>query len=219
MVAHVYKCAGVRIPSVTTIISRFKDSGGLLYWANTQGLEGKTLDEARKEQATPGSVAHEMVQAHIHGEISDNPREIKRWSQLDPVIYGRAEASFLAYLTWERDSAITIRHTECPLVSTKHHFGGTPDAIGLTRGELVLLDWKCTSATYPDHLYQLAAYKLLWEENYPDHPLAGFHLCRFAKEQGDFSHHFFPSVDEEAQTFLAMRALYDRVKLTEKRVR
>jgi hypothetical protein len=69
-------------------------------------------------------------------------------------------------------------------------------------------------------LYQLAAYKLLWEENYSNHPISGgFHLCRFAKEQGDFSHHYYPSLDQEAETFLAMRALYDRVKQAEKRVR
>jgi hypothetical protein len=44
---------GNRLPSVTTIIGRFKDSGGLLYWANQQGLEGKTLDQARAEVTTP----------------------------------------------------------------------------------------------------------------------------------------------------------------------
>ena len=37
---------GNRLPSVTSIIGRFKESGGLLYWANRQGLEGKTLDQA-----------------------------------------------------------------------------------------------------------------------------------------------------------------------------
>jgi hypothetical protein len=66
----------------------------------------------------------------------------------------------------------------------------------------------------------LAAYGLLWNENYPDHPLVGgFHLCRFAKEQGDFSHHYFPSLDDEAETFLLMRDLFDRVKKAERRLR
>jgi hypothetical protein len=48
---------GNRLPSVTTIIGRFKESGGLLYWANQQGLEGKTLDQARAEVTTPGTLA------------------------------------------------------------------------------------------------------------------------------------------------------------------
>ena len=86
--------------------------------------------------------------------------------------------------------------------------------------ELILLDWKCANAVYADYLYQLAAYGLLWNENYPDHPpVGGFHLCRFAKEQGDFSHHYFPALDDEAETFLLMRDLFDRVKKAERRLR
>ena len=56
---------GNRLPSVTTIIGRFKESGGLLYWANQQGLEGKTLDQARAEVTTPGTLAHKAVEDHI----------------------------------------------------------------------------------------------------------------------------------------------------------
>jgi hypothetical protein len=204
---------GKRIPSVTTILSRFKDSGGILYWANQQGLEGKTLDQARVEVTTPGSIGHLMVEAHICGR-DFSPGEYA------PEFVEKARAAFDAYLTWEKMTAISFRHTEVPLVSDKHRYGGTLDAIGLIGNSLVLCDWKCANAVYADYLYQLAAYKTLWEENYPDHPITGgFHLCRFAKEQGDFSHHFFPSLDDEAETFLAMRALYDRVKRAEKRVR
>jgi hypothetical protein len=58
---------GNRLPSVTTIIGRFKESGGLLYWANQQGLEGKTLDQARAEVTTPGTLAHKAVEDHING--------------------------------------------------------------------------------------------------------------------------------------------------------
>ena len=205
--------SGRRIPSVTTIISRFKDSGGLLYWANQQGLEGKTLDESRSEVTTPGTIGHQMVEAHIHGQ-EYSPE------QYPADLVAKARAAFAAYLTWERMTAIAFRHTEVALTSERHRFGGTFDAIGMIGNELVMCDWKCANAVYADHLYQLAAYKILWEENYPEHPIVGgFHLCRFAKEQGDFSHHFFPSLDEEAETFLVMRSLYDRVKKTEKRVR
>ena len=214
MAVRPYKDAcGRRLPSVTTILGRFKDSGGLLYWANQQGLEGKTLDEARTEVTTPGSLGHLMVEAHIHGrnfQPDGHPREL----------IAKAEAAFGAYLAWEQMTAISFRHTEVALVSAAHRYGGTLDAIGLIGNSLVLLDWKCANAVYADYLYQLAAYKILWEENYPDHPITGgFHLCRFAKEQGDFSHHYFPALDYEAETFLSMRSLYERVKQTEKRVR
>jgi hypothetical protein len=50
---------GQRVPGTTTIIGRFKDSGGLMYWAKDQGQAiekrslwewGKELLERRKKQ-------------------------------------------------------------------------------------------------------------------------------------------------------------------------
>lgn len=214
MAREIYKDkAGRRLPSVTTIISRFKDSGGLLYWANNAGLDGKTLDEARAPAATAGTMAHDLVEAHINGR--DAPDLIG-----DADVIAKARAAFDVYLRWQDMTKLQVRHTEVSLVSEQHRYGGRLDAMGVVGNELVLVDWKSSNSVYADYLYQLAAYGLLWEENYPDHPITGgYHLCRFAKEQGDFAHHYFPSLTEEAETFLAMRALYDRVKQTEKRVK
>lgn len=210
-VRETYKDAkGARVPSVTTILSRFKESGGLLYWANQAGLDGKTLDEARAPAATAGTMAHDLVEAHI------NKRPLPEL-QGDAAVCGRAKAAFDAYLTWAEMYKLSIRHTEVSLVSNLHSFGGRLDAVGMNGEGLVLLDWKTSNAVYADYLLQLAGYKLLWEENYPEHPLTGFHLCRFAKEEGDFSHHYFPRLDKECETFLVMRSLYSLVKDVEKR--
>jgi hypothetical protein len=216
MAAKLYKnSAGKRLPSVTTIISRFKDSGALLYWANNVGLEGKTLDQARIPAATAGTMAHSLVEAHL------NKRPLPELEGDDDVI-GKAKAAYTAFLSWSEMSRLQVKHTEVSLASERHQFGGTLDAIGTLQGSngLSLIDWKSSNAIYADYLYQMAAYKVLWEENYPEHPITGgFHLCRFAKEEGDYAHHHFPSLDHEVETFLMMRALYDKVKQTEKRVR
>lgn len=205
--------SGAKVPSVTTIIGRFKDSGGLLYWANKCGLEGKTLDQAREPAATAGTMAHELVEAHLRGEP-------------EPVLTGngdvieKARAAYSAYLKWESMTHLEVRHAEVALVSDRHRFGGRLDAIGVVGNELVLVDWKTSNSVYSDYLLQLAAYKVLWEETYPDHPLiGGFHLCRFAKEEGDFGHHHYPKLDKEVACFLAMRGLFDQVKEIEKRVK
>lgn len=216
MSAKIYKDAnGRRLPSVTTIIGRFKDSGALLYWANNAGLNGQTLDQARIPAATAGTMAHSLVEAHL------NKRPLPEMEG-DADIIAKARRAFDAYLSWSEMTKLSVRHTEVSLASEKHKFGGTLDAIGIVSGSngLALIDWKTSNSIYPDYLYQLGAYKLLWEENYPDHPITGgAHLCRFAKEEGDYAHHHFPSFEEEAETFLRMRDLYDRVKKTEKRVR
>lgn len=212
-VRELYKDAkGNRVPSVTTILSRFKESGGLLYWANKVGLEGKTLDEARAPAATAGTMAHDLVEAHI------NKRSTPELHGNADVV-ARAKAAFETYLKWADMYKLTIRHTEVSLVSNAHAFGGRLDAIGANGDGLALLDWKTSNAVYADYLLQLAGYAILWEEAYPDHLLSGFHLCRFAKEEGDFSHHYFPRLDQERETFLAMRSLYDLVKKVESRVK
>lgn len=205
--------AGNKLPSVTTILGRFKDSGGLLYWANKAGLEGKTLDEAREPAATAGTLAHDLVEAHLRGE----PEPVL---QADSDVLAKAKAAYATYLKWEAMTKLEVRHAEVALVSEKYRFGGRLDAIGVVGNELVLIDWKTSNSVYLDYTLQMAAYQLLWEEAYPDHRLVGgFHLCRFAKEEGDFGHHHFPKLEREAVTFLKMRELYDLVKDCEKRVK
>ena len=109
---------GNRLPSVTTIIGRFKESGGLLYWANQQGLEGKTLDQARAEVTTPGTLAHKAVEDHING------RPETALSGAGEVTE-KARNAYAAYLHWEAMNRITFRHTEVSLANEQHAFGGT----------------------------------------------------------------------------------------------
>lgn len=206
--------AGNKVPSVTTVIGRFKDSGPLLYWANKVGREqGLTLDQAREPAATAGTMAHELVESHLRGET-------------EPALKGsadvieKAKAAFATFLKWQKQSSLEFRHVEVPLVSETYRFGGRLDAIGVIGNELVLCDFKTSNSVYVDYTLQLAAYKILWEENYPDHPLiGGFHLLRFAKEEGDFGHHHFPKLEREAAAFLSMRKLFDEVKECERRVK
>src|SRR3990167_1111933 len=93
-VREIYKDSkGNRVPSVTTILSRFKESGGLLYWANQAGLDGKTLDEARAPAATAGTMAHDLVEASI------NKRTLPEL-QGSADIVAKAKAAFDSYLKW-----------------------------------------------------------------------------------------------------------------------
>lgn len=211
---------GIALPSVTTIIGRFKDSGGLLFWAfkkgMTYGLAGESAAKLYDDTGAldAGTVAHDMVEAHINGRPM--PPEPKG----HPDAVAKGVAAFKTFLKWQDMTKLKLRHTEVSLISEKYKYGGRLDAIGVVGNELVLCDWKTSNAVYLDYTLQLAAYALLWEESYPDHPLVGgFHLLRFAKEEGDFGHHFFPKLDQEKVAFLKMRELYDLVKSCEKRVK
>jgi len=210
---------GTKVPGTTTIIGRFKDSGGLMFWAFQQGKLGKAklYDEAEKA-ADIGTAAHGMVELRIKG-ASD--AELNDWLDKtlpDPEMQTKARSSFVAYLKWAEMTKLVVVEQEMQLVSEQYRFGGTPDAIGMIGNELCLLDWKTSNGVYQDYLIQLAAYRQLWEENHPDRPLTGgFHLLRFAKEHADFGHHYFANLDEAWRAFVLMRELYDIDKGLKKR--
>lgn len=209
---------GTRVPGTTTIIGRFKESGALIQWAYKQGREHEGLVRQGKDAprhlydvvnkaADIGTQAHELVELHI------SEREID-WPQYDQ----KAKDAFQAYLAWESQTKLQIVQQEIQLVSETYRFGGTPDAIGIIGNELCLVDWKTSNAVYQDHLVQLAAYRHLWNENNPDRPLVGgSHLCRFAKEHGDFAHHYYPNLDEAWELFTLYRRAYEIDKQLKKR--
>jgi len=203
---------GTRVPGTTTIIGRFKDSGALIWWAWNEGKEGRDYRETSRKAADAGTIGHAFVEAHIKGLPAPT------FPEVDPAIVAKAEAAFGAYRSWADQSKLEIFEQEIQLVSEQHRFGGTPDAIGYLDGKLCLIDWKTSNAVYADYLMQLAAYKVLWEENRPEYPITGgYHLCRFAKEHGDFAHHYYPNLDEAWQQFLLFRQAYDLDKQLKKR--
>lgn len=205
-----FNAAGQRIPGTTTVISRFKESGGLIHWAWQLGKDGKDYRVERDTAANAGTMAHAMVEQWIKGEapMVEGPEDVVK----------KARGAFEAFLEWAEQTKLKVTHTEIRLVSEKHQFGGTLDAM-LVNGKLALGDWKTANAVYADNMIQLAAYHALWEENFPDQPITGgHHLLRFAKEHGDFAHYYWPDLSEAWTAFKHMRALYDLDKSLRKRI-
>lgn len=192
---------GTRVPSVTTVIGRFKEAGGLIHWAWNLGKEGKDYREVRDRAADAGTMAHAAVEAWIH----DQPFVFEG----SPEICDKAKVSFGAFLEWAEQTQLKVTQTELPLVSERHKFGGTFDAI-LVRNGRAVGDWKSSNAIYGEYLVQVAAYGELWKENFPDQPItAGYHLLRFDKTYGDFKHHWWSDLSRAWEAFLHLRALYD----------
>ena len=210
-----YKTAdGTKIVGVTTLINRFQEVGGLLYWAFEQGKaaergEIEKLYDRRDTAAAYGTQVHNLVEAHISGKYLDLSMSIPEVRQ-----------GFDNYLSWERDSKIKIDKQEIPLVSEKYGYGGTLDAPGHdSQGRRIIADWKTSDKVYPNHLLQLAAYGQLWNENYPDDPVTGgFHLCKFSKTFGDFAHFHFAELDDAWKQFKLFLQCYQIDKRLKKRV-
>lgn len=202
---------GTKVPGTTTVIGRFKDSGGLMHWAFKQGQSGKaTLYEERDKAADIGTCAHAMVEAFINDGDADLDEILRTLPENDRA---KAWSAFNAYRAWAKNFKVKIVEQEIMLVSEEYKYGGTLDAVGYVGKALCLLDWKTSSAVRTDYLVQLAAYDNLWKENRPDKPITGgFHLLRFSKEFGDFAHHFYPNLDIAWRQFVLFREAYQNDK-------
>ena len=208
---------GKRVPGVTTIIGRFKDSGALLWWAYSQGQanergEISSLYDKRDEAADAGTLAHSLVEARI------NKAEFPDISSYPDEIQNLAQQGYSNYLQWEDNNKIEIVEQEIELVSDEYQFGGCPDAIGIDSNDrLCLLDWKTSNGVYPDYLIQLAAYGQLVEECTNYTISGGYHLCRFSKEHADFAHHYWSELDDAWEQFKLFRRAYEIDKKLKKR--
>lgn len=202
---------GSRVPSVTTVIGRFKEAGGLIHWAWSLGKEGKDYREARDQAADAGTMAHAAVDAWIRSRpfAFEGPAQV----------CANAKIAYGAFLEWANQTQLQVTESELPLVSEKHKFGGTFDAILIRNGRAVG-DWKSSNAIYGEYLIQVAAYGRLWEENFPDQPItSGYHLLRFDKTYGDFHHHFWGDLSRAWDAFLHLRELYEIDKELKARVK
>lgn len=166
----------------------------------------RDLYDVSGKAADIGTAAHAMVEAYIKGE---NPMMVGGLLNLKEDERPKAINAFEMYGKWASMSSLKVLYQEIPLVSEELRFAGTPDAIGLVGDELCLVDWKTSNAVYSDYLLQLAAYRHLWEVNHPNELLiGGFHLCRFSKDHGDFSHHYYKELDSAWEMFKSLRKAY-----------
>lgn len=205
-----YEVAGKKIPGVTTIIGRFKESGALINWAYKQGRlhealvrDGKPAPKSLYEVVNDAAEIGTIVHARVDDDIHSRPYTLDGEDE-------RVHVAFSAYLKWKATTNALVVATEMMLTSTQYQYGGTPDAIASVDGHLCLLDWKTSKAVYSDHLIQLAAYRQLWNENHPSEPLTGgSHLLRFDKITGEFDHHYYANLDAAWEQFKLLRKAYD----------
>jgi len=210
---------GKRLVGVTTVGGAFGDKGAIIRAANNLGLEGKSIqDEWYTKAANIGTLGHDLFEQYLHDALGMDKIELDL-SDYTAEEIGKAQVSKAAAVAWFEQTKLEIVWTERPLVSEVMQCGGTPDALGIdTNGNYVIPDWK-TGGVFGGALFQVAAYKLIIEENYPDIQIKGFHIVRFAKDTGDFVHRYYPELDEQAAVFPEMVKLYRLMQRTEKRAK
>jgi len=207
-----YMVDGKRVPSVTTILSRFKESGGLIHWAWDLGMQNIDYRKVRDDAADAGTLGHALVEAEIRG------KEPPKQSDYEPEMWAKAQSSFGAFKEWSRQTQLLPVETEVPMTCRCHMIGGCLDAM-LIQDRLALADWKTSNGVYLEYLCQLSAYGHLWTVNHPERPIeGGFHLLRFSKIAGDFHHMYWAQLDDAWLMFEHLRAAYDLEKKVKERL-
>lgn len=196
---------GKRVPGVTTITGRFKESGGLIRWAHRMGLEGKDIDWERDSAAEAGTIAHQWVDDTIHG------RDLTGYPDVDEALIEKARLGLQAFRDWQSQTKMEIVETETPLVSEEYQYGGTFDAIGTVNGKRTLIDFKTSAGIYSDFIIQVAAYRNLVEERDGAGTIQALQILRLGKEYGDFHAHSFPTavLDLGWEQFKLLRQAYE----------
>ena len=224
--AQGYYIDGKRIPSVTTITGRFKDSGALMFWANAVGLgerdcddqepcrhcgrrKGKNHREAMNKAADVGKYAHALIEERVKG-VEYEPAD---FAHLTPEQLELAGGCIEAFDNWWGRNVVEVVATELSLVSTAHRFGGTLDALCIIDDKLTLVDWKTSAGVYADYLAQLGGYLILVEENGMG-PIEQLEILRISKETAGFDHLSRPrkALQPALDYFLKARDLYEADK-------
>lgn len=228
---------GERVPSVTTILSRFRSSGALIHWANQLAYEPYRqlrsavekiveigavspgiLDDCKQILAKPADFCDYRtardtaagIGTLVHARVDAYIR--KQEVAITDTQLKESQSGFDAFLQWAGSTQFELAEGEMQLVSDRHGYGGTPDVI-LVRGERVVGDWK-SGDLYPEQVVpQLAAYRELLIENGRDIG-RGAHAISINKKTGGFVHRYFTPAEVERgwEAFQLMLRLYGLVK-------
>ena len=182
---HYYELDGKRLYGVTTVLSviakpalipwavktaidYIKDnSSGFQMFEGEQtkfysGITDELLDKAKsahrkkKEEAgAKGTDAHEIIEGLIQDGIDNNKGFIFGQSDNDQV---------KNFIKWATDNQVKFLASEKQLYSESAWVAGTTDMVFEMGGKKYVGDVKTSSAIYPEHFYQMAAYRMMLEE-------------------------------------------------------
>ncbi len=200
-----YKIDNKKVPSVTTILGRFKNATGLLIWANQIGLKGQLYQDELKKAGDIGTALHDLAEIHIKEEYYELPQDKK------------VRNCFNQFLEWWDNNNYKVTWTEKHFCSEKYSYGGTPD---LLVNENILVDFKTSKGIYADYLVQGSAYAKLIEEN-ESRKIDKFIICRFPKDnsQTEIKEFSKEDLDNAFSYFKLLRKAFDLDKQINKLAR
>ena len=219
-VAHLYTVNGKRVTGVTGATSTIAKPA-LIFWASNMAVSyisksikaGLRYDEIQLKEifenakrahttfkesaASKGKMVHEWIEEFIKGR---NPR---------PPMNEELRNATEAFVKWTKENKVIFRLSEQKAYSKLWNYAGTLDFTAEVNGKLVLGDVKTSSGIYPEMFYQVAAYQLAREEEYPDEDYKSNLIVRCGKD-GSLEIQESREFEENSRAFLGALAIYNR---------
>ncbi len=167
----------------------------------------KKHSEKKKEAADIGSQVHAYAESLALAQIAGQEAP-----SLPEDVDERVTAGINAFLNWFVSNHVKFVHAENVIYSKRHGYAGKFDSIAEVNGKKVLIDYKTSKGIYSEMQYQVAAYRMAYEEEYGK--LDGAIILHFDKETGnctpkEISEDNYP---KDASAFLACLQLKKREK-------
>jgi hypothetical protein len=141
-------------------------------------------------------------------EIDAKVHELLR----EPADVARAWLAFNAFVQWREQLNVQSMAHEVTLVSEAYQYGGTPDCIAYVGGRVGLLDFKTCNKVpkepYAEQLMVMAAHAALWNEAYPQRPVAECHIIYLPKDGGAPAHHAYADLAPKFAEFRHLLAAF-----------
>lgn len=229
----------LKVPSVTTILSKVVDkSSALTWWASNEAVkfvagairpdieysetyleavfgQARRAHAARKQEAADiGTQAHNLLESYLRGGDGVQGDAFEDALLTSPDLDERVASCYAGGRHWLAANSYETLHIEKPIYSRKHHYSGRLDKLATVGGVLSLVDWKSSKGIYPEYLLQTAAYIQAYEEEYPEQRVEKRFLIKLGKEDGAFEAHEFDRKGYEAdrKAFNAAHKLFQRLK-------
>ena len=203
-----YTSDGTRVSGVTTVLNVIAKPA-LIYWAWDLGIKGIDYKVFRDELGDVGTLAHEMILAHIQKRKVDTGEYGKR-------LIDMAKNAFKSYLAWEKQHTLKPLLMEKKLVSEIHRFGGRFDYLGPVDDVLTLMDFKTGERLYDNIWYQMAGYDILLRELFPKLAPKQFMLLNIGRSENEqFEQGTKQDLKLDTEIFMAALKIYQ----TEKRIK
>jgi hypothetical protein len=146
------------IPSVTWITGYVYRGIGFYKW-----LADKGWDEAeaiKTDAGNKGSRIHTALELLISGaSVNMEDKFFSKITEQEEELTGEEYAAILSFKNWYDETKPKFILKETTVISEKHNFAGTVDAVAKIGDTVYILDWKTGQYVWPSMEAQLSAYK------------------------------------------------------------